>query len=222
MKIKGDPDKIGWVVSMLIRVVGWTLRFEIEDHARMTDPTFKEPLIWTFWHNRMFVVPLLQKWARHRTGAALTSGSRDGAIVAGVMKGFGFAAVRGSSSRRGAAAVRELTATLEKGDDVAISPDGPRGPKYNVSPGVVYLAQLTGKPIAPIHVTYSRSVQLKSWDGFMIPLPFGKVKMVCGELIYVGEGEDVEKVREKVEGVLRRGQGSSGGLRSMGAERGGH
>ncbi len=204
MKIRGDPEKIGKAVGVLMRVIGWTLKFKVEDRARLLDPSFKEPLIWTFWHNRMFVVPLLRlRHTPHRTGAALTSGSRDGAIVAAVMRAFGQKAVRGSSSRRGAAAVRELAGTLEAGEDVAVSPDGPRGPRYTVGPGVVFLAQQTGAAILPVHVEYSRAVRLRSWDGFMIPLPFAEVRVVFDRLIYVGAEEDGERVREEVEELLQ-------------------
>lgn len=204
MKIRGNPEKIGKLAAALMRVIGWTLRFKVEDRAGLLDPNFKEPLIWTFWHNRMFVVPLVRlRFAPHRTGAALTSGSQDGAIVAAVMKAFGQKAVRGSSSRRGAAAVRELTGTLEAGEDVAVSPDGPRGPRYTVGPGVVFLARQTGAAILPLHVEYSRAVRLKSWDGFMIPLPFAEVRVICDRLIYVKAEADEEKVRGEIERLLQ-------------------
>jgi lysophospholipid acyltransferase (LPLAT)-like uncharacterized protein len=206
VKIRGNPEKIGKAVAVLMRVIGWTLRFKIEDRARLLDPNFKEPLIWTFWHNRMFAVPLLRlRHTPHRTGAALTSGSRDGAIVAAVMKAFGQKAVRGSSSRRGAAAVRELAGTLEAGEDVAISPDGPRGPRYTVGPGVVFLAQQTGAGILPLHVEYSKAVRLKSWDGFMIPMPFAEVRVICDEVIRVKAEADAEEARLGLERRLQPG-----------------
>jgi lysophospholipid acyltransferase (LPLAT)-like uncharacterized protein len=152
----------------------------------------------------MFAVPLLRVRATpHRTGAALTSGSRDGAIVAAVMRAFGQKAVRGSSSKRGAAAVRELAGTLEAGEDVAVSPDGPRGPRYTVGPGVVFLAQQTGAAILPIHVEYSRAVRLKSWDRFMIPVPFAEVRVIFDRLIYVKPDEDAEGVRGEIERLLQ-------------------
>jgi len=204
VKIRGNPEKIGKAVAVLMRVIGWTLRFKVEDRAGVLDPSFKEPLIWTFWHNRMFVVPLLRlRHTPHRTGAALTSGSRDGAIIAAVMRAFGQKAVRGSSSRRGAAALRELAGTLEAGEDVAVSPDGPRGPRYTVGRGVVFLAQQTGAAILPVHVEYSRAVRLKSWDGFMIPAPFAEVRVIFDRLIYVRGEEDAEGVTAKVEEILQ-------------------
>jgi lysophospholipid acyltransferase (LPLAT)-like uncharacterized protein len=132
----------------------------------------------------------------------LTSASRDGAIIAAVMKSFGLRSVRGSSSRRGTAALLALAGTLEAGEDVAVTPDGPRGPRYKLGPGVVFLARQTGAGILPIHIEYSRAVRLRSWDRFMIPLPFAKVRVICGELIFVGRDADMEAEQRRIEGVL--------------------
>lgn len=187
----------------MIRVIGRTLRIAIEDRGGVLDPENRQKMIWTFWHNRMFVVPLLRVRARHRTGAVLTSASKDGEIVAAVMKSFGLKSVRGSSSRRGATALLALTETLEAGEDVAVTPDGPRGPRYKLGAGVVFLAQQTGAGILPIHVEYSRAVRLKSWDRFMIPLPFSKVRVVCDELVFVPKEADIEAERVKIEQLMQ-------------------
>jgi lysophospholipid acyltransferase (LPLAT)-like uncharacterized protein len=199
VKIRGNEERIGKLAAALIRVIGWTLRIHVEDRARLLDRDFKQPMIWTFWHNRMFVVPLLRGYAPHRTGAVLTSASGDGAIIASVMTSFGLKSVRGSSSRRGAAALLELTGTLQAGEDVAVTPDGPRGPRYKLGQGVVFLARQTGAAILPIHIEYSRAVRLKSWDRFMIPLPFAAVRIVCDTLIFVPPEADAEAERARIE-----------------------
>lgn len=173
------------------------------DRCRLLDRDFKQPVIWTFWHNRMFVVPLLRERAAHRSGAVLTSASRDGAIIAAVMKSFRLRSVRGSTSRRGATALLQLTVALEGGEDAAVTPDGPRGPRYRLGPGVVFLAQRTGAGILPIHIEYSRAVRLKSWDRFMIPLPFSKVRMICDELIFVAPEADMEAERARIEQLMQ-------------------
>jgi len=202
MKIRGNPEMIGGLVAGLTRVIGWTLRIRIEDRARLLDPAFKQPLIWTFWHNRMFVVPLLRLRAAHRTGAVLTSASTDGEIIAAVMKRFGLKSVRGSTSRRGATALLQLAGTLEAGEDVAVTPDGPRGPCYKLGPGVVFLARQTGAGIMPIHVEYSRAIRLKSWDRFMIPAPFSAVRIVCDEPVMVPAETEMETMREGIEKLM--------------------
>ena len=203
MKIRGDEARIGKLVAGLVRVIGWTLRMEVMDRCRLLDRDFKQPVIWTFWHNRMFVVPLLRERAAHRSGAVLTSASRDGAIIAAVMKSFRLRSVRGSTSRRGATALLQLTVALEGGEDAAVTPDGPRGPRYRLGPGVVFLAQRTGAGILPIHIEYSRAVRLKSWDRFMIPLPFSKVRMICDELIFVAPEADMEAERARIEQLMQ-------------------
>jgi len=203
VKIRGNEQKIGNLVGGIIRAIGCTLCLEIEDRARLLDPHFKQPLIWTFWHNRLFVVPLLRCRARHRRGAVLTSASRDGAIIAAVMKSFDLEAVRGSSSRRGAAALLQLAGTLEAGQDVAVTPDGPRGPRYKLGPGVVFLAQKTGAAILPIHIEYAHAIRLTGWDRFRIPVPFTTVRIVCAEPIFVPPDSGLEETRARIERLMQ-------------------
>jgi len=119
------------------------------------------------------------------------------------MKSFGLGSVRGSSSRRGGAALIGLREVLEKGEDPAITPDGPRGPVYKLGQGVVYLAQQTGTGILPIHIEYSRAVRLKSWDRFMIPLPFSKVHVTFDEIIFVAPEADIEEERVRIEALMQ-------------------
>src|SRR6185437_8937636 len=100
--------------------------------------------------------------------AGLVSASKDGAFLAAILERFKIQPVRGSSSRRGSQALLELTSWAEVGYDLAITPDGPRGPKYTVQPGAMSLAQLTGLPIVPFGFHAHWKIQLKSWDAFQI------------------------------------------------------
>ena len=173
------------LIVFLLRALALTLRFRVDDRCGITRGAMV-PFIGAFWHNRILVIPVAyQRYCRGRRGHCLTSPSKDGAIIEGVMSRFGIGSVRGSSSRRGVAALLELTAILEAGEDVAITPDGPRGPKYQLSPGIVKLSQITGVPVMPIHVGYSRFWELKSWDAFRIPKPFARVEVVFGPLYAV-------------------------------------
>ena len=170
------------LIVFLLRALALTLRFRVDDRCGITRGAM-EPFIGAFWHNRILAIPVAyQRYCRGRRGHCLTSPSKDGAILAGVMARFGIGSVRGSSSRRGTTALRELAAILEAGEDVAITPDGPRGPKYQLSPGIIKLAQISGVPVMPIHVSYSRYWELKSWDAFRIPKPFARVEVVFGPL----------------------------------------
>jgi lysophospholipid acyltransferase (LPLAT)-like uncharacterized protein len=114
--------------------------------------------------------------------------------------------VRGSSSRRGPQALLELTGWAERGYDLAITPDGPRGPRYVVQEGVMGLAQVTGLPIIPASYHLSWKVQAKSWDRFQIPLPFSRCEMVFGKPVRVPrEASDAEReaLRQQLERTLK-------------------
>jgi lysophospholipid acyltransferase (LPLAT)-like uncharacterized protein len=202
MKIRVNPRTVGGLIAVVTRAVGWTLRIRIEDRAGVLDPAFKAPLIWTFWHNRMFVLPLLRLRVPHRNGSVLTSASNDGEIIAAVMQRFALKSVRGSSSRRGAAALLQLAATLEAGEDVAVTPDGPRGPCYKLGPGVVFLARQTGAGILPIHVEYGCAIRLGGWDRMRIPVPFSVVRVILDQPVMVPRDSDMEMMRQQIETKL--------------------
>ena len=105
-------------------------------------------------------------------------------------------------------ALRELTSILEKGEDVALTPDGPRGPKYRISPGIIKLSQLTGVPVMPIHIQYSSFWELKSWDAFRIPKPFSRVTVIFGPLYLICPTSDdaaFEAERARMEAILAGG-----------------
>ena len=171
---------IGKVIALLMRAIGATLRFEVEDRAGAFQ-TGRSGWIWAFWHNRMFVIPYVHDlWFAHIPGAILTSPSGDGQIIADVCATFGFEAARGSSSKpqKGLGALILMAEKVREGRDLGITPDGPRGPKYQLQPGIIKLAQLTGGRIVPVRVEYSRALRFKTWDAFMLPLPFSTVKVI--------------------------------------------
>ena len=169
--------------SWVMRALLLTLRFRFEDRARVMATPPEKPLLWAFWHNRLFVMPyVFEHFFPGRPGAALTSASKDGEILAAFLNRFGVRAIRGSSSRGGARALVEMKRAIEDGYIMGITPDGPRGPRYHLNPGVVKLAQVTGGFVLPVRVRYSRCWQLKSWDGFMIPKPFATVEITFDTL----------------------------------------
>jgi hypothetical protein len=144
---------------------------------------------------------------RHpRRLAALVSASRDGALLAAVLARFGVQQVRGSSSRRGPQALLELTSRAETGYDLAVTPDGPKGPRYVVQQGVIALAQVTGSPIVPVTCNTRWKFCLKSWDQFQIPLPFSRCEVFLKAPIFVQrEANEVEREnhRKSLEASLR-------------------
>jgi lysophospholipid acyltransferase (LPLAT)-like uncharacterized protein len=177
--------RLGYIV---IRLVTPTLRWRIHDPEKIADQIVTFPVIFCIWHNRLaLALPIWHRFRRSRKKsarmAAISSASKDGAIVAGILERFGAQPVRGSSSRRGVHAMIEMVKWGKKGFDLAVTPDGPRGPKYSVQPGIISLAQMTGFPILPISYSLSRKITLKSWDNFQIPLPFSRCDIYCNELI---------------------------------------
>src|SRR5438477_9066162 len=166
-----------WLVVALVRGVAATLRYQWHDCSGFFDGPAAGQAIYCVWHNRL---PLCMKAyyghvKKHNQTpgmAAMVSASKDGGFLAAILEGFAVQPVRGSSSRRGSQALRELTTWAERGYDLAITPDGPRGPRYVVQEGVIALAQLTEMPIVPVSCHVNWKIQLKSWDKFQIPLPF--------------------------------------------------
>jgi lysophospholipid acyltransferase (LPLAT)-like uncharacterized protein len=167
------------IITLLVRTLARTWRLRVHDEAGVLDPgTVTSPLIWVFWHNRLLIVPVLyERLLRHRKSVVLISRSRDGGILAGVIERFGGEPVRGSSSRGGASALRELQRRMGRGYDAYITPDGPKGPRYSVGAGAIWLAQATGADVLPVSVECSSSWRLGRWDGFFIPRPFARVEV---------------------------------------------
>lgn len=154
----------------------------MDDRAGVLGKPVEGNYIAALWHNRLLLISfVLKKFFPQRPGAGLISASRDGDMIADVTRRFGFDVVRGSSSRMGASALLELSEVLASGRDVLITPDGPRGPAYELGPGIIFLAQKTGAPVVPVNMEYSSCWRVKSWDRFIIPQPFSKVRVIIGQ-----------------------------------------
>jgi len=178
-----------WLIALgfrLLQIWARTLYYEIDDRAGVVGKAVNENYIGALWHNRLLIFPfVLRRFFPNRGGAALISASRDGDLLADAIKRFDFAVVRGSSSRLGASAILQLTDVLASGRDVVITPDGPRGPAYELGPGIIFLAQKSGAAVLPLNMEYSRCWRLKSWDRFILPRPFSKVRIVLGQAYHV-------------------------------------
>ncbi len=199
-------DWISLAVVIIARVLIFTLRVRIVDRIGINPDDWNQPSIWVFWHNRLLMVP--EVWRRHKVQnkmVGLTSTSRDGAITEAIFRRFGVECVRGSSSKRGAIAVRELSDVLERGDMVAIVPDGPRGPRYRFQNGAIWLASQSGFPIGTLGIAYTSFWRLRSWDRFFIPKPFSKVTITVGPLTHIPPNlsdEEFAAKRQELEGIL--------------------
>jgi lysophospholipid acyltransferase (LPLAT)-like uncharacterized protein len=187
LKIEGWRAR--WLIAfgyLLLQVLARTLRFKVVDRADVVQKPVTKNFIGCLWHNRLLVMPvILRRFTPNRHGAALISASHDGDLLTDAIHRFGFDVIRGSSSRLGATALLQLSEVLANGGDVVITPDGPRGPAYQLGPGLVFLAQKTGAPVLPINLEYSSCWRLKNWDRFIIPRPFSVVRVTFADPYYV-------------------------------------
>jgi lysophospholipid acyltransferase (LPLAT)-like uncharacterized protein len=170
-----NPQLLLTVAKGLVK----TLRVEVEF---LSPPKF--PSIVAFWHVRMFLLPFALREYAPKV-AILISRHRDGELIAQVVEKLGFKTVRGSTGpgKGGEKAFLEMLRLLEKGYVVAITPDGPRGPREVVKPGIAKLALKSGLPVYPLTFSAKNSFKLNSWDKFLIPYPFSKCKVILGEPI---------------------------------------
>lgn len=194
-------------LAWLVRLHGWTLRLAIEDRAGYFDGGLGRPAIILLWHNRIFSAPAVSERYRRngRQTFVLTSASPEGSLLALFVAHFGIGAVRGSSSRRGSVALREMSARIAEGHDMMITPDGPRGPRYHLQPGALFLAQRCGAPILPVHIEYSRYRRFRTWDGFAIALPFARMRVVIDKPFWVdpaANDEALEEARLRLERIM--------------------
>jgi|CXWL01.1.fsa_nt_gi lysophospholipid acyltransferase (LPLAT)-like uncharacterized protein len=155
--------------------------------------------ILAFWHRHLLLMPYAY---RGRRIAVLISASRDGERIARTVARFGIDAARGSSSRGGAAGMRDLLRRTRNGWDIAFTPDGPRGPACKVQPGVVLAAALTGLPVVPVGYDATRGRRLRSWDGFLVPLPGARVDFVYGRAVCIGRDDDLTARGAELEAAL--------------------
>ncbi len=160
---------ITWTATIAIRILGPTIRFSTSWEEGSAGSIKTRPIIYSFWHN--CIIPALYLFRDLHIGV-MTSESFDGECIARIMHKFGFAAVRGSSSRGAVRALLGMRRELEQGWTVAFTIDGPRGPRYVAKPGPVLLARTTGVPMSAFHIALDRAWILKTWDGLMVPKPF--------------------------------------------------
>jgi hypothetical protein len=207
-RVKGihlNASVMVWVMTLFLRILGLTLRKQFVDKADCA--RHQGPVFVVFWHNRILGMLLTHKrLLKHRRGfVGMTSYSGEGTVLSRVLGRFGMRTVRGSSSRRGAGGVLGLLREIRRGYDVGFAPDGPRGPSYRLSRGPMFLALKAQIPIVYFEVEYSRYVRLKTWDRFMIPLPFSKVVVTSHSLPRVGPecGDQVATLIADIERMMQ-------------------
>lgn len=176
---------IALYIRLVFRLTRWTY---IDDAEAVAHAAAGKPFIACFWHGRMILMPKF--WRFSMPMYLLASPHRDGQLIMRTLRHFGVGAISGSSSRHGARALREMTRVLADGGAVVIAPDGPRGPRMRVTPGIIALARLTGAPIVPITFSVDNGRILRSWDRFLFALPFGRGVFIAGEHLWIPRDTD--------------------------------
>lgn len=199
---------LGRIGAGIAKLLLATVRMRVDDRAGLVRESPDFPLIITFWHNRILAITKAyqKRYPSGRLGVSvLTSPSKDGEILAQIMARFRMGSIRGSSSRRGSRALMECTRLLKSGADLAVTPDGPKGPRYHLGPGLILLAQTTGARILPVRAEFSRFYEIRSWDGFRIPFPFSRIDVTLLPYEIIPPTADdaaFEAERQRIENLL--------------------
>lgn len=171
------------LLARYLRLVGATTRWQVEGREAASQHR-GSPVIGAFWHEQLALAHAIAwDWSGSRADTRFTvlvSQHRDGRLIGDVVSRLGIGAAFGSSRRGGLSVFREAGRVLTDGRSVAITPDGPRGPRRVAQPGVARLARLAGVPVIPVGVAVSRARRLGSWDRMIFPLPFGRGAIVYG------------------------------------------
>ncbi len=204
--IKKLPTWIFWFPATLLKVMRRLLyRFEIVDPNNYIEEA--RGMVTVTWHNRLLFFPVAFPRETRKRTVAVVSASRDGQYITDLISFFGLRSLRGSSSRKGMQAQLEAVRAIRDGYHVSFTPDGPRGPRYQMQPGPIHLASKMNTSIIPIAVNASRYWEIKSWDRFQIPKPFAKLTLVLGDAIAVPPElapEEFEAIRLRVEKALNK------------------
>lgn len=191
------------LLSNMVRMLYTTLRVTVKREAEM-EALCREhgSIILVTWHGNA-LIPIVRSRGRRYIG--LVSLSRDGKLLTECLQQLQWRVIRGSSGRAGVKAAKAALSAMDvSGAILAITPDGPRGPARKVQPGVVYLAQKSGKPIIPVGIAAQSAWRMNSWDKFLVPKPFSKVFWLYGEPIFVGQGEDYDDVCRRIEDCINQ------------------
>ncbi len=191
------------VVYLFLVLLGSTMRIKQVDREK-ADRLWRDGqgVIACFWHGRLLAMPFAYRGGRAKV---LISRHGDGEFIARVIKYFGLGAVRGSYGKTSVSSVREILSELKQGTIVGITPDGPKGPRYQIKQGVVELAKLTQRPILPVTYGANKRRIFRSWDRFVLPYPFSRVLFLWGDPIYVprdANGSAIEAKRQELEKAL--------------------
>ncbi len=196
------PAGLSLAGRYVIRALFRTLRVKRTGQHILAEPgEGGRPVIFVFWHGRL--LPLIHVH-RHQGVVVLVSEHRDGEYLAGLLHHFGFGTVRGSSTRGGVRGLRGLLRAAHTGCDLAITPDGPRGPNRQLKTGVLTAARMTGLPLVPVAVGVTSAWRIRSWDGLLVPKPFSTVRVAYGSPTLIPKDANQDEIDEVATSLQQR------------------
>lgn len=183
VEIRGFQRLALWLLGTLIRIWTRTIRMNIPDADRETIARNDRPVALVIWHNRLFLsAEIIRRFRGGKPFHGIISASKDGAWLVGFFELMGIKAIRGSSSWGAREAANAMIKTAQAGQDLGITPDGPKGPIYAFKPGGLIIARRAKLPMLLVGIEYGRAKQLRSWDRFIIPFPFSSITVRCREV----------------------------------------
>jgi lysophospholipid acyltransferase (LPLAT)-like uncharacterized protein len=192
---------VGWIGALYLHFVGKTSFIQsLDDPDYLACRKENQSLVYALWHNSQVFLAYAH---RGEQASVMVSQSKDGEYIAQIMRRLGLRAVRGSGSRGGGSALREMIHRIQGGSQVGVTPDGPKGPVQTIHGGVIEVARATGRPIIPVSIASRRKVVFtKSWDHFFVPLPFSHIVVAHGKPLFIGQDLPLAEAQLQVRAAL--------------------
>jgi lysophospholipid acyltransferase (LPLAT)-like uncharacterized protein len=195
---------VPWLGARLIRFVAFTQRSDVLGEIAVMEHWHRgEYVIICAWHDQLLMMVTVYQGPGTKI---LISRSRDGELIARTVSYFGQGSVRGSSSRGGREAFREMLKFAELDVDLAVTPDGPKGPRRQIKDGVIQMARISGRPIVPLTYVCSRGHRFHSWDRFLLPYPFARAVYCYGTPQYFSRDQPLEECRQRLQQAMDENQ----------------
>ncbi len=200
---QNDRFKIALISRLgywIIRIICSTLRWEVEGWENLESiHAAGKRFVAAFWHGRMLMAAY---YFRNRGIVVMISQNRDGEYIARVIRRLGYGVARGSSTRGSRGAIVEILHALKAKRDVALTLDGPRGPRYIAKPGAAYVALKSGNPVMPFNISVEKKWIIGSWDHFLVPRPFSRVLLSISTPIYIDSKASEEEI-QRIDGQIQ-------------------
>jgi lysophospholipid acyltransferase (LPLAT)-like uncharacterized protein len=195
LKSKAFHVFICWLAHKYIWLVYYTSKWDVRglEHRKKLEAEGKQ-CIFAFWHGRLLLIPPFAP--KVDKIHVLISNHNDGELIARTMTHFNFGLVRGSTGKEGLTAIRNILKIFKKGENIAITPDGPKGPRMRVSGSVIDIARMSGLPIIPLSFSVNKCKVLRSWDRFIAAKPFAKGCFIYAEPLYVNREANEEELKK--------------------------